>query len=316
MNKTGNTKKGSMKPLCELNLLDRFLFACTMEDPKALELVLSIIMEKEIVLTGRPQAEKELRTAPWLRSVRLDVYTMDDEEQVYNAEVQKQNTGNLIKRSRFYQALIDSTLLAPGEIDFNNMQPSYLITIMPFDLFGKGLYKYTFSMRCREYDDIFLEDGSTRIFLNTRGTSAEGAGPELIELLHYMENTSGDEASKSQSKRIKELHRRVSEIRASEEIGVKYMQEWEERAYERREARAEGMKEGEEKGLKEGEAKGLEEGKAKGLEEGIKAFILDYLEEGKTEAQILHKLQHRFSLGKDAANEYLMRFASHPGINR
>lgn len=89
-----------------------------------------------------------------------------------------------------------------------------------------------------------------------------------------------------QSSRIKELHRRISKIRASEEIGVKYMQEWEERAYARKE----------------------------GLEEGIKAFIVDYLEEGKTETQILDKLEHRFSLTKDAAHEYLVRFSGHPDI--
>ncbi|MCD7992945.1 MAG: hypothetical protein LUK37_14690 [Clostridia bacterium] len=91
-----------MKPLAELMLLDRFLFACAMEDSKILELVLSIVLEKEIELMKQPQSERELRTAPWLRSIRLDVYAMDEEDSVYNAEVQKQNTGNLIKRSRFY----------------------------------------------------------------------------------------------------------------------------------------------------------------------------------------------------------------------
>ena len=286
MDKTENDKKCNIKPLCELNLLDRFLFACTMEDAKALELVLSIILEREITLAGPPQTEKELRTAPWLRSVRLDVYTMDDKEQVYNTEVQKQNTGNLIKRSRFYQALIDSSLLAPGEFDFNDMPASYLITIMPFDLWECGRYKYTFRMECQEEENLLLGDGTVRIFLNTRGTTPEGAGSELIELLHYMEDTTAQTAAKSQSTRIKELHRRISEIRASEEIGVRYMQEWEERAYARKE----------------------------GLEEGIRAFITDYLEDGKTEAQILDKLEHRFSLTKAAAKEYLVRFAEHPDI--
>lgn len=65
-----------------------------------------------------------------------------------------------------------------------------------------------------------------------------------------METTTDEAASKSQSKRIKELHRRVSEIKSSEEIGVRYMQEWEERAYERQEARADGL----EKGRGEGES--------------------------------------------------------------
>ena len=229
-----------MKPLAELTLLDRFLFACVMEDRGTMELVLSIILGEEIHLAEQPQAEREMRTVPWLRSIRLDVYSVDEESRVYNAEVQKKNTGNLIKRSRFYQALIDSSLLAPGEIDFNRMQPSCLITIMPFDLWGYGRYRYTFRMECQEESGLFLEDGAVRIFLNTHGTVPEGISGELIELLHYIERTSETEAAKSSSLRIKELHRRVSRVKVSEEIGVRYMQEWEERMYQYQDAKAEG----------------------------------------------------------------------------
>jgi len=58
--------KPAMKPLSDLTLMDRFLFACAMEDPVILQTVLEIILEKEIHLKERIQAEKELRTAPWL----------------------------------------------------------------------------------------------------------------------------------------------------------------------------------------------------------------------------------------------------------
>ena len=68
----------------------------------------------------------------------------------------------------------------------------------------------------------------------------EGVSGELIELLHYIERTSETEAAKSSSLRIKELHRRVSRVKVSEEIGVRYMQEWEERMYQYQDAKAEG----------------------------------------------------------------------------
>ncbi|MFR6217771.1 MAG: hypothetical protein ACLUKO_12720 [Enterocloster bolteae] len=89
-----------MKPLTELTLLDRFLFACVMEDRGTMELVLSIILGEEIRLAGSLR-QREMRTVPWLRSIRLDVYSVDEENRVYNAEVQKKNTGNLIKRAGF-----------------------------------------------------------------------------------------------------------------------------------------------------------------------------------------------------------------------
>ena len=123
------------KQLNDLTLLDRFLFASVMEDEETLELALSIIMGEEVHLRQPNQVEKEFRTMPWLRSVRLDVYNVDDKDRLYDAEVQERNTGNLAKRSRFYQALIDSTLLPPGRgVSFNQLPASYLIMIMPFDL--------------------------------------------------------------------------------------------------------------------------------------------------------------------------------------
>ena len=47
------------------------------------------------------------------------------------------------------------------------------------------------------------------------------------------------------------------------------------------------------------------EGKAEGIAEGIAAFILDNLEEHKTEEQILAKLVTRFSLSREEAGKYL-----------
>ena len=129
-------------------------------------------------------------------------------------------------------------------------------------------------MACQEQAGLLLEDGASRIFLNTHGTNGEGVDTELIELLHYMEQTTGQAASHSTSQRIKELHGRVSQLKASEEIGVKYMQAWEEKMYERLEGREEGhasgLAEGRELGREEGHASGLAEGRAEGLELGEK----------------------------------------------
>lgn len=50
-------------------------------------------------------------------------------------------------------------------------------------------------------------------------------------------------ASRCKSGRIRELHRKVCRIKSSEEIGVKFMQAWEEKAYARMEGKAEGKAE-------------------------------------------------------------------------
>ena len=230
------------KSLQDLTLLDRFLFAEVMEDPKTFENILSIILGEDISIKGRPQSEHENRTSPLKRQVRLDVWAEDETDAVYNVDAQKENTKNLPHRSRFYQALIDSKLLDPGEVDFSNMKDCYSIIIAPFDLFGRGLYQYTFQMTCAETGQP-LEDGATRIFLNTHGKNSEDISPELKELLYYMEHTT-EEISCSTS-RLQEIKNHVNIVKSSEEIGVKYMQEWEEKILEKRKARAEGRAEGE-----------------------------------------------------------------------
>ena len=64
--------------------------------------------------------------------------------------------------------MIDSRLLPPGCIDFNLLNPVVIIMIMPFDLFGYELYRYTFKMQCEEVPELELGDDATRIFLNSR----------------------------------------------------------------------------------------------------------------------------------------------------
>ena len=232
----------SKKSLQDLTLLDRFLFAEVMEDTKTFENVLSIILGQDISIAGRPQTEHESRTSPLKRQVRLDVWAEDESDTVYNVEAQKENTKNLPHRSRFYQALIDSKLLLPGEVDFSNMKDCYSIIIAPFDLFGKGLYQYTFQMTCNETGQT-LDDGAVRIFFNTHGKNPEAISPELRELLYYMEHTT--ENISCSTPRLQEIQSHVNIVKSSEEIGVKYMQEWEEKILEKRKARAEGLAEGE-----------------------------------------------------------------------
>ena len=118
----------------------------------------------------------------------------------------------------------------------------------------------------------------------------EGVSGELIELLHYIEHTSETEAAGSSSPRIKELHRRVSQVKVSEEIGVRYMQEWEEKILEKRKARAEGLAEGRAEGRAEGETFRLIQLIKKKIQKS-KSFIqiADELEEEPDNIQSLYE---------------------------
>ncbi len=238
------TKK-TIKPLKELTLLDRFLFAEAMEDPETNRLVLEIILGGELSLKGLAQAEKEFRLSPLVRSIRVDVYSIDEFGRVFDTEVQKRDKQKLPRRSRLYQSLIDSVLMPPGTVDFNALTDCYIIIISPFDLVGMGRYSYTFRMRCDEKPEYCLGDGATRIFLNTRGEDETSASPELIEMLRYFEQANGETYPPIAGDKLRQIHERVQAIRSSEEIGVKYLNLWEEKWEEQQEAKKEGRIEGE-----------------------------------------------------------------------
>lgn len=102
-------------------------------------------------------------------------------------------------------------------------------------------------------------------------------------------------AQRAESEKIKLIHKRVREIRASEKMGGKYMQKWEEIELARQE------------GKEEGQEQGIEQGKMVGLIQGIKIFIRDKLLDQIAEDKIVSKLQQYFSLSEDEAEEYVKR---------
>ncbi len=67
-------RKTKMVPLGELTLMDRFLFDAAMENEEVHRAVLEIILGRDIALLTKNETEKELRTSPLLRSIRMDVF--------------------------------------------------------------------------------------------------------------------------------------------------------------------------------------------------------------------------------------------------
>ena len=116
--------------------------------------------------------------------------------------------------------------------------------IMTFDLFGYKKYMYTFEPRCREVPECTLADGTTRIFLNTKGENDDEVSKELVDFLHYIENTTSEVAGNSGSERIRRIHERVCKVKSNEEMGVKFMQAWEEKYYERQAGEEAGLAKG------------------------------------------------------------------------
>lgn len=187
-NETGNkgTKsKPIIKSFEQLEFKDDFMFGLIMWNPKYCKPFLETILGIKISGIKYPKAQETIDITANAKSVRLDVYVEDNQNTVYNIEMQVTLNKNLPKRSRYYQGMIDLNILKKGE-DYKNLKRSYVIFICTFDLFGKGRHIYTFENRCIQDYELALGDETTKIILNTKGTM-DDISPQMKHLLDYID---------------------------------------------------------------------------------------------------------------------------------
>lgn len=107
-------------------------------------------------------------------------------------------------------------------------------------------------MKCEEVPELQLDDGATRIFLNTRGKHPELVSEELIELLKYIEKTTDEIAEHCNSEKVQKLHQKICQLKTNKQMEAKFMQAWEEKVLEPQEAYEEGKQVGEQTGTERG----------------------------------------------------------------
>ena len=205
----------------ELNLSNYFLFAAAAEDEETSRLLLEMLLGIKVGKV-KVSVEHSFLYSSDFRSVRLDVFVSDEVEVRYNMEMENQDRESLPQRSRYHQAEMDVMALKPGE-KFTRLKPVYVIFICTFDPFGKGKYRYTFENRCREAD-FPLGDGAVRVFLNTKGTNEAEVPRELVNLLHYVENSTDEYVGEVDDPNVSRIHGRVQELKRSREWEARYMQ--------------------------------------------------------------------------------------------
>ena len=211
------------KSFGELDLVDDYMFDVVTEDLESCKLILELAMGIHIKEIRWRENQKVIHNLPGKRGARLDFYVETEEGTVYDVEMQKRKRGNIPKRTRFYQSLIDAPMLKSGEESFDKLKPSVIVVICCFDLYGYGQYRYSFSNRCLEVDDLELGDETSKIILNTKGTNDAEEDPTLISFLHYVENSSEEVLEENSDPRLKRLHEIIESIRSNAEMEAQYM---------------------------------------------------------------------------------------------
>ena len=209
------------RTLQELNLSDDFLFSKVFSDAEVCRQVLEKILKVKIKKIKFVESQKSIDLVMESKAIRLDIYVQDEEETIYNVEMQRGKHKNLAKRSRYYQGSVDLDFIQKGS-DYLALCKSFVIFICTFDPFGKGRHIYSFENYCIEDQSLKLNDETTKIFLNTRGVM-DDVDEEMKELLSYVENSTDTYVAQTKSELVHQLHDRVNRIKQDKRLEVEYM---------------------------------------------------------------------------------------------
>ena len=205
-----------IKPWEELTIIDDYMFKLVMRHKRFCKRLIEKILNIKIRDINYLEEEKSLKLKYDSKGIRLDVYVEGDET-IYDIEMQVRDYGDqeLAQRTRYYQSMIDVDSLARGAL-YKELRSSIIIFLCPFELFDRNRHIYTFRNICIEDKNLELNDGSTKIFLSSKGT-ANDISPDVRAFLDYM---NGLPAANDFTKEIDAC---ITETKTNHEERVSYM---------------------------------------------------------------------------------------------
>lgn len=206
MNIKGITKWNKM------TLKNSYMFRLVMEKNNLCKPLIERVLGIKIKSLSYVEPEKSFEAKLRTKGIRLDLFVIDEDGVAYDIEMQMDNSYKkfLGKRSRYYVSLMDNGALKKDE-PYSHLHKSYVIFICTFDPFGKGLAKYTFNAICNEAHSLVLDDGVTRVFINTEG-DRHRISRELANLLGYISTGDvTDDYTRQLDEKVKELRNDTGE---------------------------------------------------------------------------------------------------------
>ena len=151
----------------DLTLMDDAFMTLFFENnPKAVEFVLSIILDRNDLHVLKVETQKKMKSPLSKgRDVYLDVYAEDSQGKHYDIEIQNANSGASPQRARVYSSHLDSKMLMASE-DFTEIKESYVIFITKNDVLKKGCPVYHIDRCIKELDYMDFNDGNHIIYVN------------------------------------------------------------------------------------------------------------------------------------------------------
>ena len=175
-----------LQRLSALRLLDDDFMNKVFEDKACAEFLLQIILQRSDLKVAQVHVQHEVKNLQG-RSARLDILAVDQENRVYNIEIQRDDRGASVKRARYNSSLIDANITEPGE-QYENLNETYVIFITEHDVLKGGRPIYRIERTVQETSESF-GDGTHILYVNAQMKDDTALG----HLMHDFACTSADE---------------------------------------------------------------------------------------------------------------------------
>ena len=219
----------------KFNLLSNVFMSVALNDKTACQYVLRI-------LTGiRDLTVREIRTQYRMAKVQshdavLDILAEDACGRLYNLEIQRADTIDHARRTRFYGAMIDSEYLEKGKT-YAELPDVYVTFVSETDLWRAGYVTYPVEKYFKN-TGVKYEDGQHILHVN----AAVDDGSETAKLMQYFKTADPDDMTHGDlSRRIHYLKREEGGFQEMCEVSEKIYREGME--YGRAEGKLESRKE-------------------------------------------------------------------------
>ena len=160
----GSRKELYLETLKKFRLMDDDFMAVVFEDIPCTEMLLQIILNRDDLIVKEVHPQYEIKNLGG-RSVRLDIFAVDQKGYAYNIEIQRKDSGAVAKRARYNSSLLDAHMTDPGD-DYGMLADTYVIFITENDVLKKGLPIYHIERMIKEAAEDF-GDGSHIIYVNS-----------------------------------------------------------------------------------------------------------------------------------------------------
>ena len=135
-------------PFEQLPITNRFMFAMVFGHKEIAKPFLEAVLGIRIHELKDPVPEKTIDVSPFYKGIRYDVFVKEsgpngETLRSFDIEMQMEDTKEIPKRTRYYQAMCDSEALNKGEV-YYNLKELYIVFLCPEDIFGQGKAVYRF----------------------------------------------------------------------------------------------------------------------------------------------------------------------------